>query len=288
MGISTLAIAGVPPFSGFFSKDEIIGAAWNGAQGHSFLSGASLFGIEGRVWMGFIGGTLSIAAFMTAFYMGRMMIYTFFGANRTGDEERKHLHETDWTLKLPLIVLGLLAAFGGFLNVETEVPVVRSLNVFGTGEALHHWLEPVIAGATTVAQQNVGELGEFHHAAWPIILAIVIGLGGLATAWLLLSRRVLGTADREPAYDNGIEKTLYNKWYVDEAYDAAVVRPVGGLSRLFARFDMGVLDWVVDLCGRLAQLFGVAFGRLQTGQLNTYAFVLVVGVLIVLGSFVAL
>jgi len=288
MAISTLAIAGVPPFSGFFSKDEIIGAAWNGAQGHSFLSGASLFGIEGRYWMGFIGGTLSIAAFMTAFYMGRMMIYTFFGANRTGDEERKHLHETDWTLKLPLVVLGLLAAFGGFLNVETEVPVVRSLNLFGTGEALHHWLEPVIAGASEVANQNVGELGEFHHAAWPIFLAIVIGLGGLATAWLLLSRRALGTADTQAAYDNGVEKTLYNKWYIDEAYDAAVVRPVRGLSRLFARFDMGVLDWIVDLFGRLAQIFGVAFGRLQTGQLNTYAFVLVVGVLIVLGSFVAL
>ncbi len=68
--------------------------------------------------MGAIGVILSIAAFMTAFYMGRMMIYTFFGENRTGERERGHLHEGDWTLTLPLMVLGLLAVVGGFLNVE--------------------------------------------------------------------------------------------------------------------------------------------------------------------------
>ncbi len=114
MGIATLAIAGVPPFAGFFSKDEIIGAAWLGAEGHSAFSRASLFGIPGTAWMGFIGGTLSIAAFMTAFYMGRMMIYTFFGDNRTGETERKHLHEGDWTLSLPLVVLAS-ALHGGRL-----------------------------------------------------------------------------------------------------------------------------------------------------------------------------
>ncbi len=104
----------------------------------------------------------------------------------------------------------------------------------------------------------------------------------------MLGRRRLATADVQPAYQGGVEKTLYNKWYVDELYDRAVVKPVGWLSRQFARFDMGVIDWIVDLFGRLAQMFGLAFGRLQTGQVNTYAFVLIVGVLIVLGSFVAL
>jgi len=287
MGISTLAIAGVPPFAGFFSKDEIIGAAWLGAEGHSHLSGAALFGVPGRVWMGVIGVILSVAAFMTAFYMGRMMIYTFFGQNRTGDEERGHLRETDWTLKLPLVVLGLLAVVGGLVNVEEHVPIVSAFD-FGQDEALHRWLHPVLAGSDDVIAQNVGALPEPAHAAWPIILAVVIGVGGLATAWAMLSKRRLATADQQPAYESGIEKTLYNKYYVDEFYDRAVVKPVGGLSRLFARFDMGVLDWVVDLFGRLAQLFGVAFGRLQTGQVNTYAFVLIVGVLIVLGSFVAL
>jgi NADH-quinone oxidoreductase subunit L len=230
---------------------------------------------------------LSIAAFMTAFYMGRMMLYTFFGANRTGDEERKHLHEGDWTLTLPLIVLGLLAVVGGLVNVEEHVPLVSAFG-FGQGPALHHWLEPVVGVGQQLAERHAEHLVPVDPAWWPILLAVGIGLGGLALAWALLSRKALGTAETHPAYQGGVEKALYNKWYVDEAYDAAVVKPVQGLSRGFARFDMGVVDWLVDLFGRLSQMFGIAFGRLQTGQVNTYAFVLVVGVLIVLGSFVAL
>jgi NADH-quinone oxidoreductase subunit L len=287
MAVSTLAIAGVPPFAGFFSKDEIVGAAWKGARGGSALSDFAFAGIPGSRWMLAIGVLLSIAAFMTAFYMGRMMLYTFFGANRTGDEERRHLHERDWTLKLPLVVLGLLAVVGGLVNVEPNVPLVGAFD-FGQGEALHHWLEPVTQRGELLAESHVGRLSAVDPEWWPIVLAVAIGLGGLALAWALLSRKPLGDAATEPAYRGGVEKALYNKWYVDEAYDAAVVRPVQGLSRGFARFDMGVVDWLVDLFGRLSQLFGIAFGRLQTGQLNTYAFVLVVGVLIVLGSFVAL
>ncbi|SOD03349.1 NADH dehydrogenase subunit L [bacterium JGI 053] len=288
MAVSTLAIAGVPPFAGFFSKDEIIGAAWHGAQGGSPLSEFVFAGIRGSGWMLAIGVVLSIAAFMTAFYMGRMMLYTFFGANRTGDEERRHLHEGDWTLTLPLIVLGLLAVVGGLVNVEENVPLVKSFNFFHQGEALHAWLDPVVEPGTRLAAEHAGHVPAVDPGLWPILLAVAIGLGGLALAWGLLSRKPLGDAATEPAYGGGVEKALYNKWYVDEAYDAAVVKPVQGLSRGFARFDMGVVDWLVDLFGRLSQMFGIAFGRLQTGQLNTYAFVLVVGVLIVLGSFVAL
>jgi NADH-quinone oxidoreductase subunit L len=293
MAVSTLAIAGVPPFAGFFSKDEIIGAAWNGAGGHSPLSDATLGGIPGKSWMLVIGVLLSVAAFMTAFYMGRMMLYTFFGANRTGEQERKHLHEGDWTLTLPLVVLGFLAVVGGLVNVETHVPLVGAFD-FGQGEALHRWLHPVLETGEALAigkghlASTVEAAAETPPAAWPIILAVAIGLGGLALAWLLLSRKPLGDAATEPAYRGGVEKALYNKWWVDELYDAVIVRPVQALSRGFARFDLGVVDWLVDLAGRLSQMFGIAFGRLQTGQLNTYAFVLVVGVLIVLGSFVAL
>ncbi|MBV9773998.1 MAG: NADH-quinone oxidoreductase subunit L [Gemmatimonadetes bacterium] len=287
MGLATLAIAGVPPFAGFFSKDEIIGAAWAGAKGYSPFSHGTLFGIEGTAWMGFIGGTLSIAAFMTAFYMGRMMIYTFFGENRTGAEERKHLHEGSWTLTLPLVVLAAASTLGGLLNVEPETPVVSWFN-FGQGEALHHWLHPVIAGAEQVAHANLGEVSEAQPQAWPILLAIVIGLGGLALAWTLLGSRRLGTADQEPSYRNGAQRLLYNKYWIDELYDRIVVRPVGALSRFYAAFDRTVIDGLVDFFGRLAQGLGLAAGRLQTGQLNTYAFVIIVGVLVVLGTFVAL
>jgi len=289
MGIATLAIAGVPPFAGFFSKDEIIGAAWLGAEGANPLaSGMNHVGMDPAPWMWAIGIILSITAFITAFYMGRMMIYTFFGRFRGTDTERSHLHEGNWTLTLPLIVLALASTLGGLLNVEEHVPIVELFD-FGQGAALHHWLHPVLAGSETVMRENVQNVVEPHHAAWPIILAIVIGLGGLALAWVLVSKRNerVRTADVEPAYEGGLQKALYNKWYVDEFYDRTVVKPVNFLSRLQWGFDRGI-DGMVDGFGRMAQALGLWMGRAQTGYVNTYAFVLIVGVLVVLGSFMAL
>ena len=286
MGIATLAIAGVPPFAGFFSKDEIIGAALLGAEGANpiGLSGITFAGVQGSVWLGLIWGTLSIAAFMTAFYMGRMMIYTFFGRFRGGAQEERHLHEGDWTLSLPLVVLAALSLLGGFVNVEEHVPIVERFN-FGQGAALHHWLHPVLAGQEGVIRANVQNIAEAHHAAWPIMLAIVIGLGGLTLAWVLLGKKALGDAAAEPAYRSGVERTLYNKWWIDELYDRVVLGPIRASARFFAGFDRRVIDGLVDFTGRTSQALGLAFGRTQTGQANTYAFVLVVGVLLLLGAF---
>jgi NADH-quinone oxidoreductase subunit L len=217
-----------------------------------------------------------------------MMLYTFFGPNRTGDEERKHLHEVGWTLTVPLVVLAALSTLGGFLNVEPEVPIVNLFD-FGQGAALHHWLHPVIAGAEEVIAANVSGVHEAHHAAWPILLAISLGVIGLVVAAVMLKPDRLRDADEEPAYTDGLGKALYNKWYVDELYQKIVVRPVYALSRVFSSVvDRGVIDGIVDGSGRLAQGIGLLAGRVQTGQLNTYAFVILVGVLAVLGAFVAL
>ncbi len=112
---------------------------------------------------------------------------------------------------------------------------------------------------------------------------------GQAAAALLLKPARLRTAEEEPAYTDGLGKVLYNKWYVDELYQKTVVRPVYALSRGFSSIvDRGVIDGIVDGSGRLAQGIGLLAGRVQTGQLNTYAFVILVGVLAVLGAFVAL
>jgi NADH-quinone oxidoreductase subunit L len=291
MGVATLAIAGVPPFAGFFSKDEIVGAAWLGAEGASPFSQATLFGMPGEAWMGLIGVILTIAAFMTAFYMGRMMLYTFFGPNRTGETESRHLHEVGWTMTVPLIVLGLLSVVGGWLNIEPEVPIVNWFTPVAIGgpAALHEWLHPVLTGAEAVYAANGVAIAEAHHAAWPIVLAIVVGLAGLLLAVFLLKPARLGTAEVEPAYRDGLGRLLYHKWYVDELYDHVVVRPVGALSRgFYTVVDRGLIDGIVDGSGRLVQGMGLMAGRIQTGQLNTYAFMILVGVLAVLGAFVAL
>ena len=287
MAIATLAISGIPPFAGFFSKDEIIGAALLGAEGASPLSQASLLGISGAVWLGFIWGTLTLSALMTAFYMGRMMLYTFFGPNRTGEVERRHLHEVGPLMTIPLIALAILSTVGGFINVE-HVPIVEIFD-FGQGTALHAWLHPVIEGAEAVNAVNVAGVAEAHHAAWPILLAIAIGVLGLTLSWVLLKPARLRTADEEPAYTDGVGRTLYHKWFIDELYDRVVVRPVYAISRVFSSVvDRGVIDGIIDGSGRLAQAIGMLAVRVQTGQLNTYAFVFLVGVLAVLGAFVAL
>jgi NADH-quinone oxidoreductase subunit L len=291
MGLATLAIAGVPPFAGFFSKDEIIGAAWIGAAGESVLSQAVVFGLSGATWMGIIAVILSIAAFITAFYMGRLMIYTFFGPNRTGEVERGHLHEAGWTMTVPLIVLAFFSTIGGWFNVDSHIPVVSWFMPVAIGGelALHHWLHPVITGAEGVWTSQFGALPTPHHAAWPIVLAIVIGVGGLLAAWLMLKPATLRDAETEPSYTGGLGRALYNKWYVDELYDAVVVRPVGALSRAFySVIDRGTIDGIVDGAGRLAQAVGLLVVRIQTGHVNTYAFVILVGALAVLGAFVAL
>jgi NADH-quinone oxidoreductase subunit L len=290
MGLATLAIAGVPGFSGFFSKDEIIGAAWLGGAGSNpiGLSQASLFGISGVTWMYLIGVVLSIAAFMTAFYMGRMMIYTFFGKNRTGEKEWQHLHDGDWTLSLPLVVLAFFSVIGGYFNVEEEVPIVGLFNFDGEGGALHRWLHPVLEGSAEVIQRQGIVIPEAHHAAWPILLAIAIGIGGLATAWTLLGSRTLGDAATEPAYRGAFEHLLYDKWRVDELYDRTVLAFVRWVARVFAWIDRVIVDgWLVDgLFGRVTRELGGLLGRIQTGQTNTYAFVIILGVIFVLSSFV--
>jgi NADH-quinone oxidoreductase subunit L len=286
MGIATLAIAGVPPFAGFFSKDEILAAAYAGATGYSAFSEASWLGIPGSVVMGFIWGTLAIAALMTAFYMGRLMIYTFFGGFRGGLEEERHLHEVGPSMTVPLIVLAALSVVGGLFNVE-NAPIVNWFD-FGQGTALHDWLHPVTAGAEQVMATHLMLPDYVPHPAWPIVLAIAIGLGGLALAWFLLKPGRLGDAETTPAYTDTPGRVLYNKWYVDEVYEAAVVRPVMALSRGFYHvFDRGVIDGLIDGAGRAALGVGLLFGRVQTGLVNTYAFVIIVGVIAVLGTIVA-
>src|SRR5206468_2254067 len=121
MWIATLAISGIPPFAGFFSKDEILSGVF--ARAHeSTLASASLLGIPGSAIL-YLAYALGLAAaFLTATYMTRMMLYAFHGPNRTGESERPHLREAPWVMTGPLVVLGVLSVVGGWLNLPDLPP----------------------------------------------------------------------------------------------------------------------------------------------------------------------
>ncbi|MGD2136381.1 MAG: NADH-quinone oxidoreductase subunit L, partial [Gemmatimonadales bacterium] len=199
MWIATLAIAGVPGFSGFFSKDEILAMTF--ARGR----------VEGEYLLLWAVG--AAAALMTAFYMTRMMLYTFHGPNRTGEQERGHVRESPWVMLGPLAVLAAGSVVAGVLNLPAVLP--------GSGW-LHHFLEPV-------TEHSAGYLPDLHLAhgtEWTLIaLATVIAAVGIVGAWLVLKPdRVRPAA--EAVAERGLQKVLLKKWYVDELYDAVVVRPL--------------------------------------------------------------
>jgi NADH-quinone oxidoreductase subunit L len=278
MWIATLAIAGIPFFSGFFSKDEILASVFARAQ-HSPLGEASWLGIPGSALLYAVYAMGLAAALLTAVYMTRMMLYTFHGPNRTGEPERKHLHEAPWVMTAPLVVLGILSLAGGWFNVP---PI---LGFLGPTETLHHWLEPVTGAATT---QLAGADAHLDHNTEIVLIvsAVVIGVLGIALAFMRLHPETLPTK-RDAREEEGFGRVLANKYYVDEAYDRAIVGPTVSVSRGFLwRFiDVGIIDGLVNGVAWLMRGFGRVGSWMQSGHVGTYAWVLLVGVLAVLGMF---
>jgi len=258
MWIATLAIAGIPPFAGFFSKDEILGAAF----------------AEGTVrpaWYVFWAMGIG-AALLTAFYMTRLMLYTFHGPNRTGEREREYLHEAPWSMTGPLLVLGALTVAGGALNVP---PLFRG------GALLEHWLDPVTAAAS-----RVSPLIEVPHATeWALVVGAVLVAGvGIVGAFRLLRPEALVPARAAPP-ESGLARVLWKKWYVDELYDAVFVRPIMWVSRevLWKIVDMRIVDGLlVDGTAVVTRALGWIGSRLQTGEVGVYVVGFVFGVLAVL------
>ncbi|MBA3340306.1 MAG: NADH-quinone oxidoreductase subunit L [Gemmatimonadaceae bacterium] len=280
MWIATLAIAGIPPFSGFFSKDEVLAAAFTRA-GQSTLADAYLFGVPGGtvLYLVYVLGLAS--ALLTAIYMTRMMLYTFHGSNRTGEGEQQHLREAPWVMTGPLVALGVGSAFAGWLNLPAILPL-------GPRHTLDHWLEPVVGAPTALTAQATAGGGE-HSAGMEItliLIAILVAVGGIVYAFARLKpERLVPKADSPE--DEGFGLVLANKYYVDEVYDAAFVTPTYQLSRIFLwkGVDTGLIDGLmVNGTSALARGLGWVGSRLQTGATGTYAWVLVAGVLAVLGA----
>ncbi|MCE9577807.1 MAG: NADH-quinone oxidoreductase subunit L [Deltaproteobacteria bacterium] len=254
--IYCLAIAGIFPFAGFFSKDEILGGAWA-----AHLEG---WGAYGKV----LFVALSLAALGTAFYMWRLYFLVFSGEERS--EDAKHAHESPWTMTVPLVVLAALTAVAGFL----AFPHLHSLD----SKYLHllsGWLEPAVDGAT-----------EAHNADGTtyLLLAIALGIGalGIGIAYSLYGRgpsaKVAGwTAEGEPLHE--AYEASKNKLWVDEIYEVIFLKPFRFLARfLFEFVDRFVIDTI--LVGGWAFLVGL-FSRLmrwvQNGQVQRYIVGMVVG-----------
>jgi NADH-quinone oxidoreductase subunit L len=263
MLIATLAISGIPPFSGFFSKDEILAAAFARSETTPIYLLFYAMGV--------------VAAFLTAFYMARLMAMTFMGENRTGERERGHIHDAPWVMTGPLVVLGILSAIGGLLNLPPFI---------GGGAALEHWIEPVTAPAAAFFRL------EMPHGSTELFLvgaAVLIGVVGLIAGWKATLRRPTLTAAEAPA-DTGFARVLNRKYYVDEIYDAVIVSPIVWLSRfvLWRGVDQGVVDGAaVNGTAKLSRGLGWLGSRLQTGQVGVYVVLFLVGALWILHSVVA-
>jgi NADH-quinone oxidoreductase subunit L len=258
MWVATLAIAGVPPFSGFFSKDEILARAF--ARGHD----APVFYLLWAVGVA--------AALLTAFYMTRLMLYAFHGPNRTGEGEREHLHEAPWIMTGPLVALGVGSVFAGFLNLPHVLPAAGWLD---------HWMEPVTAaGALYLPESHLGAGTEWLL----LIAATVIAAAGMGSAWRFLRPEALPPAREAPA-EVGWQQVLARGYYVDQIYQALIVRPLLWLSTnlLWKVADTLVIDGLaVNGAARLTRFAGWLGTRFQTGRVGTYVGLFVVGTLVLL------
>jgi len=281
MWIATLAISGIPPFSGFFSKDEILGAVFARARG-STLASATWLGIPGSTLLYMIYGIGLAAALLTAIYMTRMMLYTFHGPTRTGAEEEKHLHEAPLVMTGSLVVLGILTVLGGWLNLPE---VITDLVPLGPREVLAHWLEPVVGSATARVA------GPAHLAATTeqALMGIAVSIAVIGIVFAIVRLKPARLAPKRDAIaERGFEGVVANKYYVDEGFDRAIVTPIYALSRnfLWRIVDNGLIDGLmVNGSAAVARGFGWMGSRLQTGNVGIYAWVLVVGVLAMLGAF---
>lgn len=249
--IATLAIAGIIPFSGFFSKDEILA--------HVFEHNKLMWGLG-------IAG-----AMMTAFYMFRLLFVTFFGEFRGTDEQKHHLHESPATMTVPLMVLAVLSAVGGLMNIP---------HVLGGGESLAHFMAPLFE----LSKQVNPTLFEGHldHSTEYMLMGVSVGAAVLAIVFaynLFISKSTVPAADKDVT---GLPKVLQNKYYVDELYDAVFVNPMRKLSDLLYSFGEFLIDLVVNGAGRLVQFLAGRLRLLQTGETGFYVFAMVLGILVIL------
>ncbi len=248
--IAAIAISGIPPFAGFFSKDEILGYAFAGNR---------------LVWLlGILGSVL------TAFYMFRLFYLTFSGKFRGTETQLSHLHESPKIMTVPLVILALLSAAGGFIGMPA---------VFGGTHFLANFLSPVFAeGAQRLS------LPELSHGMELVLMAVAVFI---AAAAILYARNVYVLKQGVPAGEQDelpvLHRLVYRKYYVDELYDKIIVKPLMALSGVFYSFlDIRVIDGLVNFSGSLVLKTSSVLRKTQAGTIGFYVFAMVIGVILVL------
>lgn len=242
--LGTIAIAGIPPFAGFFSKDEIL---------------ASLYHHDPLMWsLAILGSAL------TSFYMFRVFILTFYGEFRGTEKQAHHLHESPITMTLPLIILAVFSVGGGFINLP---------HFAGGNEFLAHWLAPLLPEA--------GEAGEVNFLSLeggaPLLAAF---LPAFLAIYLFGMQKSVPSEDGEIS---GIQKVIYHKFYIDELYDILFVKPIAFLSNFFFQvIDFLVIDLFVEGLGRFVKYASSEFRRAQTGNVGIYLFCMVAAIVVIL------
>jgi NADH-quinone oxidoreductase subunit L len=246
MLIAALAISGIPPFAGFFSKDLVLEAAY--ASGHR---GLWLVGL--------------VTAGLTSFYIFRLIFMTFHGESRVAPEKAHHLHESPPVMTLPLIVLAVLAVVGGWVGLPDGVL---------WGDAFSRFLAPAVAHPIHPMMMTDG-------AAPTLLLSVsatIVALAGIIVAWILYIR--LPGLPALLAWKAGeLYSILARKYYVDELYDALISRPLFWISEnvLYRGVDVGLIDGFVDGTGIGVEGSGEGLRRVETGNVQNYAFVYLIG-----------
>jgi len=264
--MGTLAIAGAPLFSGFFSKDEIL---WR------TLTSGSL----SLAWIWWLVGL--VAAALTSFYMFRLVFLTFHGESRYTPETARHIHESPPAMTRPLAILAVLSVIGGWVGIPAALG-----HYLHTDNWFEHFLEPVFGSSERFLQAEAATHAHSEELGLMGLTVLLAG-AGLAVAYAFYIRNPelanqLTAAFRTPY------RLLLNKYYVDEIYAAIVLRPLYWLSdRVFWQaIDVGLVDSTVDGAAARAQGFGRWVRRLQSGNTRSYAAWVVLGALGVLSFFV--
>ncbi len=242
----TIAISGIPPFSGFFSKDEILLHAY---EQNKLIWALGVFG-----------------SMLTAFYMFRLFYLTFSSTFRGTEEQKHHLHESPKSMTIPLIILAILSIIGGLLNVP---------HIFGGNASLQEFLSPVLGSNAESTVTAISSSSE--------ILLMCITVAGALIMILFAWYRFVKSSSvpvSDEAERNFLVRLLYRKYYLDELYTAIIVKPLGWLSVQFHRTDRLIIDGLVNSAGSLTLWIGLKIRLLQTGSIGFYLFAMVLGIIV--------